>query len=245
MLEIHAVTTLRGAANLVFTGAFTATYASYAMAKYAVTRDRDGFRENERVWASVLAKAWGMEVVRFGGDDLDEGPCIFVANHQSQVDIIALLVALPRVPGFLAKKELRNVPVFGKAMEMGGHVFVDRSKNKRALAAVEDAARTIRDGASVVVFPEGTRSAEPIVRPFKTGSFHLAIAANVPVVPIGIRGTRDILPKHSKTVVAGRAEVHIGRPISPAAFKDGDASALMDRVRNEVGVLSELPLAQP
>src|SRR5258706_10316123 len=120
-----------------------------------------------------------------------------MANHQSQVCVAAFISSLPMVPGFLAKAELRNVPIFGRAMERGGHVFVDRGQHARAVAAIAAAAADIRKGGSIVIFPEGTRSSRREVLPFKKGGFHLASRARVPVVPIGIRGTAAILGKHS------------------------------------------------
>lgn len=230
---------------MLFTGAFTGAYASYAIGVHAVTGDAPKFRARERTWASVLARGWGMQVERFGGDDLDPGsPYIFMANHQSQVDIVALFVALPVVPGFLAKKELRKVPVLGKAMQVGGHVFIDRGKRSDAIAAVQSAAKSVREGASVVVFPEGTRNDRASIKTFKKGPFHLAQAAGVAIVPVGIRGSRAILPKHSNDLHAGGVQVHIGAPITPAEIASLELDALLARVRGDIGRLADLPLEQ-
>ncbi len=208
---------------------------------YSVTRDRPLFRRMTRLWANGLARGWGMNVVAHGHEHLRPGgPYVFVANHLSHVDIVALFVALPIDVGFLAKKELRMVPFLGQAMIAGGHVFVDRKKHTSALQAMNAAAAEVRAGASLVIFPEGTRGMRDEIQPFKKGGFHLARAAGVPVVPVGLRGTRAILGRDRYTIRPGTVHVHIGRPIACDAFVD--ARALSDAVRRETGALADMPL---
>ena len=129
-----------------------------------------------------------------------------MANHLSHVDIVALFIALPMNVGFLAKKELRRVPFLGQAMVAGGHVFIDRARRERAVQALDDAAQQVAAGASIVVFPEGTRGDEERVQAFKKGGFHLARQANVPIVPVGIRGTRGIMTRDELVIRPGECE---------------------------------------
>jgi 1-acyl-sn-glycerol-3-phosphate acyltransferase len=165
-------------------------------------------------WSGGLARAWGMEVVAHGRHHVEPGETyVMMANHRSHVDIVALFEALPVLPGFLAKKELRRIPLFGRTMEVGGHVFIDRTKRERAFEAIEEAAAQVRDGATIVVFPEGTRAERAGVKPFKKGGFHLARQAGVAILPIGIRGSADVLPKHGRRLSPGRVDVHIGAAI--------------------------------
>lgn len=234
----------RGIANWVFTTGFTAAMSGYAVAGQLVREDRSRFQRQTRFWAKNVARGIGLEVVSFGGERLDpRGTYVLMANHQSHVDIIALFNALPMVPGFLAKAELRRVPLFGRAMEVGGHVFVERGRHKSAVHAISAAAADVSRGSSIVIFPEGTRSTRREVLPFKKGGFHLAKQAGVPIVPIGIRGTADVLPKYSRELRPGRCEVHIGEPIDADRVRELPLGELMAEVRAETGRLSQLPLA--
>ncbi len=208
---------------------------------YSVTRDRPLFRRMTRLWANGLARGWGMEVQAHGRENLDSrGPYIFVANHLSHVDIVALFVALPIDVGFLAKKELRLVPFLGQAMVAGGHVFVDRKKHTSALQAMNAAAQEVRAGASLMIFPEGTRGVREEIQAFKKGGFHLARAAGVPVVPVGLRGTRAIMGRDDYTIRPGVVHVHIGAPMACDGF--ADVNALSASVRREISVLAGMPL---
>lgn len=234
----------RAVANAVWTSAFTAGMCSYSIGHQLVRREPALFRRHTRLWARGVARGVGLDVQAFGTWRLDsEGTYVFMANHQSHVDIVALFNALPMVPGFLAKAELRRIPLFGLAMEVGGHVFVDRGRHEAAIEALRVAAEEVRRGDSLVVFPEGTRSRRREVLPFKKGGFHLAREAAVPVVPVGIRGTADILPKHSGRLLPGRCEVHVGEPIPAERVRSLAVDALMDEVRQAIAELSGLPLA--
>lgn len=234
----------RGIANWLFTTGFTAVMSGYAVGSQLLREDPARMRRHTRLWARGLARGIGLEVEVHGAERLDpERTYVLMANHQSHVDIVALFNALPMVPGFLAKAELRRVPLFGRAMEAGGHVFVDRARHASAVAAIKEAAEGMRRGGSIVIFPEGTRSSRREVLPFKKGGFHLAKQSGVPVVPIGIRGTADILPKHGRAIVPGRCEVHVGEPIDAARVAELPLPALMAEVRDAIAALSGLPLA--
>jgi 1-acyl-sn-glycerol-3-phosphate acyltransferase len=186
----------------------------------------------------------GVRVSMHGASLDPDGTYVLMANHQSHIDVVALIVGLPMVPGFLAKAELRKVPLFGKAMESGGHVFVDRSDRARAFDAISEAARDIRTGKSIVIFPEGTRSDHREVLPFKKGGFHLAQQARVPVVPIGIRGSAAILPKHSRELLPGDVHVHVGAPIDGERVASAPLDDLIAEVRGRIVELSGLPPAE-
>ncbi|MFT3922717.1 MAG: lysophospholipid acyltransferase family protein [Myxococcales bacterium] len=233
----------RSVANTGHAISWTVFMCSTFLPIYAVTRSRVGFRWATRKWAEGMAGGWGMNVEAVGRDRIDaDGTYVFMANHLSHVDIVALFIALPMNVGFLAKKELRRVPFLGQAMVAGGHVFIDRGRRERAVQALDDAARQVAAGASIVVFPEGTRGGEERVQAFKKGGFHLARQANVPIVPVGIRGTRSIMTRDELVIHPGNVSVHIGSPIAPANFSDADS--LSDAVRSRIAELSAMPLAQ-
>lgn len=235
------MTSARAVFNFCWTTGLTGAMSGWALAEQVLRSDRARFHRLERRWARWVARGTGIEVETHGLEHLDGGgPFVLMANHQSHVDIVALFNALPMVPGFLAKAELRRIPVFGRAMVAGGHVFVERGEHARAVAAIDEAAASIRAGATIVIFPEGTRSRRREVMPFKKGGFHLAMLAGVPIVPIGLRGTADILPKHDLALLPGRCEVHVGEPIPPAGH---DLDALVERTHAAICALAALPAA--
>lgn len=198
------------------------------------------FRRFTRFWAEVCAAGWGMQVRAHGISRLDPRmPYVFMANHQSHVDIVALFVALPVDIGFLAKKELRRVPFLAQAMVAGGHVFIDRRRHESAVHSLAAAADEVRKGTSLVIFPEGTRGASETIQPFKTGGFHLARQAGVPIVPVGLRGTRDIMHREALTIRPGSVEVHVGEPVDPNAF--ASVQELSAHVRRVISELSQMP----
>lgn len=233
----------RAITNYVRTVGFTVGLSAYVVVRQMIRQDPEVLQRHTRAWARGVAWSTGLEVRAFGTWRLDPaGTYVFMANHQSLLDVPALFNALPMVPGFLAKAELRRVPAFGRAMAMGGHVFVDRGKHERAVEAIREAAKDLREGGSIVIFPEGTRSPRPEVLPFKKGGFHLAKQARVPIVPVGIRGTGDALPKGSLEVYPARAEIHVGEIIGVDEVDAFTLEGLIEHVRHEVGALSALPL---
>ncbi|MCB9597507.1 MAG: 1-acyl-sn-glycerol-3-phosphate acyltransferase [Sandaracinaceae bacterium] len=234
--------TPRAAFNFCWTMGLTGTLSVWGLARQAARPDPQAFARLERTWARWVAAGDGIVVETVGGAHLDLGrPYVLMANHQSHVDIVALFNALPMVPGFLAKAELGRIPVFGRAMAAGGHVFVERGEHARAVAAIDDAARRIREGATIVIFPEGTRSRRREVMPFKKGGFHLAMLAGVPIVPVGLRGTADILPKHDLALVPGRCEVHVGAPIDPTGRSLDELVAMTHAAICELSALPAAP----
>ena len=145
---------------------------------------------------------------------------IFVSNHVSQLDINAASYAIPHPIVFLAKDSIRKVPILGLLNERVGTVFINRSNKEAAQKAVFQLRKTLDLGISVLVFPEGTRSIDGAIKPFKKGAFHLALQANVPIVPMHIHGTRRALPSKSIWVKANPIHVRFGDPIYPKDHGD-------------------------
>ena len=185
-------------------------------------------------WARMIARAARMQVVTHGADAVDlSAPHVFVVNHVSIMDIPAVLHAVPG-SGFVAKRELSKVPLFGAAASAVGVVFIDRENRKSAFAAYEDAADTVRRGRSVIVFPEGTRGNDYTLRPFKKGPFVLAIRSGVPIIPIIIHGTIEVTPNGTLDVTPGLVNVHLLSPIATAGLDYADRNALADRVHTSM-----------
>jgi 1-acyl-sn-glycerol-3-phosphate acyltransferase len=161
-----------------------------------------------------------------------------MANHLSTVDIWALFVALPVKIRFIAKKQLGSIPLFGWAMSAGRFIFIDRQNPMAARRSIGEASQRIRSGSSVAIFPEGTRSRDGHLGPFKKGGFHLAIQAGVPIVPVGIRGAHEVMPRGSVILRRGPVFLEVGAPISTKGMTLADRDGLLERVRNEVALLS-------
>jgi 1-acyl-sn-glycerol-3-phosphate acyltransferase len=231
---------MRSVANAGHAVGWTVFMCSVAVPLYSVTRDRPQFQKLQRIWAEGLAKGWGLEVQAFGVEQLDpDGTYVFMANHLSHVDIVALFVGLPMNVGFLAKRELRRIPFLAQAMVAGGHVFIDRKERASAMSAMSEAAREVAEGASLVIFPEGTRGFAETVQPFKRGGFHLARQARVPVVPVGLRGTRTVLGREDYLIRPGRVEVHVGAPLHASDFEN--VGLFADATRARVSELASMP----
>lgn len=154
---------------------------------------------------------------------------IYVSNHVSWYDVFALASVIPRYR-FVAKKELRKVPLFGAAAAEVAAIYIDRQNRGAAFDAYQDAARRVRGGLSVAVYPEGTRGTSYELRPFKKGPFVLAIAAQVPIVPVVVFGTREIQRKGDLRVRAGDVELTFLEPVPTAGLSYADRDALMRTV---------------
>jgi len=191
-----------------------------------------------RLWARILLKLSGVVVTIKGGGSLKHGhPYIFAGNHQSQFDIFALQGCLGHDFRWLAKKELFDVPVFGTAMRRVGYIPVDRSHSRAAVKSLDEAAQRIAAGTSVIIFPEGTRSADGKLLPFKSGAMVLAIKAAVPVVPMAIVGTHAILPKGKLLAKSGRVVIRLGEPIETSGYKVKQKHELAERLQDAVAAL--------
>lgn len=180
--------------------------------------------------ARTLERMLGVRVVVTGREHVaGGGPFVYTPNHQSHLDILALLGHLPGAVRFAAKQDLWRHPVVGAVMDSLGMVAIDRENSPAAIAALD---RVRDEGQSFVVFPEGGRSRDGRLRDFKKGAFVLAIRLGLPVVPVICRGTRRLMPKGSAlTVVPGEVEIVIERPIPTTGLRFEDRDALAAQVR--------------
>jgi 1-acyl-sn-glycerol-3-phosphate acyltransferase len=163
-----------------------------------------------------------------------KGPYIFMSNHQGSYDIFALLGHLPYQFKWLAKKELFSIPFFGWTMTAAGYIRIDREGTRETVEAMNDAAQKIRDGMSVVIFPEGSRSPDGSIQSFKKGGFTLAIKSGVPIVPIAISGSRDIMPKDKLTAASGEIRIRMDHPIKTENSSLKERESLMKGVRETI-----------
>ena len=202
----------------------------------------DWTRRMARVWgqlilwsALVRVKVEGAQRVPTGG------PVVYMANHESWLDIPLLLVAIPGQVRFLAKSSLFSIPFLGWAMRAMGFIPVDRVNRRTAIKSFEEAAARIRAGRSVLVFPEETRTEDGSLLPFQRGGFLIAIKAGLPIVPVGLDGARRCMAKYSYVVRPGKIVVRFGDPIPTAGRAVSDKTALMEATRNAIAVLRGTP----
>jgi len=191
-------------------------------------------------WARILATLTPMRVRVEGRQNIDPHQSyVLVSNHQSQYDIFALYGWLGIDFRWVMKKELRSVPAIGVACERLDHIFIDRSDHAAAVATLEAAKQKIVGGTSVMFFPEGTRSRDGKLKRFKKGAFRMAIDLGLPILPLTVTGTRDVLPAGTSDLMPGSARLIIHQPISVEGLTKKDCPDLSDRVR--AAIASGLP----
>ncbi len=188
-----------------------------------------------RLWARCMLWAVCCRVKVQGLENINpEETYIFACNHTSALDILALMSVLPPNFRWIAKKELFEIPVFGPAMRRAGYIPIDRSNNRAAMKSLNQAARRINQGASVVIFPEGTRSESGRLLPFKSGGLALAIRSRRPVVPVAIQGAARALPPKTLHLNPGTITITLGKPVPTQGMKLRQRDELAQRMQQEV-----------
>ena len=181
-------------------------------------------------WARSVVRGSGVRTTVYGAEHIEQRrACVYVANHVSWYDVFTLASVLPRW-SFVAKAELRKIPIFGRGAEAVGTIFVERRNRRSAVQMYEKAAMRIREGASVVVYAEGTRGDSYALRPFKKGPFVLAIEAGVPIIPVIIHGTREVMPRAQWLVNRGHVNLHFLDPIQTDGLTFADRERLVAQV---------------
>jgi 1-acyl-sn-glycerol-3-phosphate acyltransferase len=209
----------------------TAGYATAACAAALADRRGRTTREIGGAWSRALLRLFRVGVRVSGLEHAPAGPAVYAANHASALDILMVFGHLPVDFRIIYKKSLSLVPLVGWAIRLGGHIPIDRGNPFRARRSLDAAARRIRGGTSVVVFPEGTRSPDGAVRRFRRGSFGLAIEASVPVVPVSLIGVKTVVPHGLTSLRPGAVRVVLHPPVPVAGRPADDAEALAEEVR--------------
>ena len=187
-----------------------------------------------RTWARSICRAAGVQVVVHGAEHIaPERGTVYAINHVSWFDIFAIASLLPRYT-FVAKAELRRIPIFGWGAEACGVVFLERENRTMAFEAYRSVAKKVAAGLSVVVCPEGSRGDSYQLRPFKKGPFVLAIAARAPVVPVVVHGSREIMRKGTWRVRAGVVHVHLLPPVETTSYDYEQRHELMRTVWEQI-----------
>lgn len=188
-----------------------------------------------RSWAKSILWASGIKVEVIGRDQLDlRHPVIYMANHLSTFDILAMAVAIPGTVRFIAKKELFRIPFLAQGMRRVGMISIDRGNSQQAKKSLADAAEKMKKGVSVIIFPEGTRSRDGKIQRFKKGGFILAIKGKFPIVPTAIRGSFGIMRKKSLKVGKGRIEVEFLQPVAAEKYSYTQRNDLLQEVYRQI-----------
>jgi len=190
------------------------------------------YHRHARFWARTALFLAGVTVEVRGEEKVPrDKPVIFMCNHQGNFDILALFRAIPVKFAWIAKEELFHIPVFGHSMARAGYIPLDRSDGRRALKSMDSAAARIREGANVVIFPEGTRTPDGALLPFKRGGFLVACRAGVPIVPVTINGSMQVNPRNRLELYPGTVRISFGEPIATAGSGRGKDELLMEQVK--------------
>lgn len=202
-------------------------------------------------WGKTLAWLTGMRITLHMETKLDPAqPYVFMSNHVSAADIWALYAVLPVRVRMIAKKQLGSIWFFGWALRAGKFVFIDRQDPHAARRSIAEASTRIREGVSVLLFPEGTRSRDGRLKSFKKGGFHLAITAGVPIVPVVVKGTYQLLPPNTWWIRPGPVEVVVAPPVPTQGLGDSNRGAVLLEVRQQIAArlgqdALEVPPAEP
>jgi 1-acyl-sn-glycerol-3-phosphate acyltransferase len=200
----------------------------------------DWFLRFARGWARSLLRVSGISVTVLHPDRLvRDRSFVVAANHESFCDIVVLLACLPFPVRFLAKRSIFRVPVLGWSIAAAGFIPVDRGDPSRGAATLDAALKRLRGGRSVVIFPEETRTRTGELLPFKRGAALLALRSGLPLLPVGMAGTRRILPHGSLVMSPGRAVVCVGESIEVSGADPRARRGLTERMREQIGRLRE------
>ena len=202
-------------------------------------------------WSQSSAKGLRIYIEATGHENVPEGGFVYASNHESLVDILVLGAALPGDFKWAAKRSVMNVPFLGWHLRLAGHVPVDRNKGKDAALAVMEAFESVlRNEKPLLVFPEGTRTADGKLKAFKNGAFQAAVLAGKPVVPVALNGTFTLMSRDSvdtgtsKSLEDRLVTVKIGKPLYPNTELDDEASVVDLRDRTRAAVVEMLGISE-
>jgi len=195
---------------------------------------REAINTGGALFGDLATSLSGVDLRVEGEENLwSDRPAVFIFNHQSGLDLVLMAKLIRRDVTGVGKKELLNNPLFGPLLEASGVVFVDRFNTARAIEALEPAVQALREGLSLAVAPEGTRSLTPRLGSFKKGAFHMAMQAGVPIVPVVFRNVLDALPKDALVVRPAIVEAVVLPPVDTSAWTVEGLNAEVDAIRNQ------------
>jgi len=226
---------LRGIFLLTFWFASIAIVAPLLILLVMITKNENFLYTPVRLFIRAGLAMVGVRVEVSGVERLDaKQTYIFTPNHQSLIEVPLFVAYLGRNPAYLGKKEIFKYPVFGRGIRLIGAVPVDRSNSAAAVESAKLATENLRRGKSYVVYPEGTRSRDGRMLPFKKGAFMMAIDAGVPVVPITVSGATRIMPKAQVKIFPSTVRITVHDPISTSGYSKENVALLMEMTRARI-----------
>ena len=223
-------------APLFFAG--TALFGTISLMASVFERDGSMQHRIARLWAAVSMRIAWSPVTVIGGENLRRHPvAVYASNHVSYMDTPALFSALPFQFRILARQSLWKLPFIGWHLRRSGQIPVDTDNRGTATGSLGAALKALKDGMPLVVFPEGGRSKDGQLQPFMSGPAYLALRAKVPLVPIAIVGTYELLPMHTRHYFPQRVRIYVGEPIQTTAYSVRQVRELTERLRTEISRL--------
>ncbi|MBU0663680.1 MAG: 1-acyl-sn-glycerol-3-phosphate acyltransferase [Proteobacteria bacterium] len=230
---------IRGGALLLVAPIVTICYSlAILIAIFLFRLPEDKLQRYPRQWARWFCRLAGVRVIIEGADKLQsQAGYIYCANHLSQFDIFSFQGYFPLSFRWLAKEELFKVPFLGRAMTNSGAISINRSHGREALKSLQQAAERIKTGTSILIFPEGTRSIDGTLQPFKGGAMLLAVKAGVPIVPVAFIGSYSVLPKGAFLTRPGTITIRIGDPVVVTGYSNKNKQDLAIVIHDKIAEL--------
>ncbi len=225
----------RSAWIIFASSAVTFFYSVIAMISGLISPYSERTNNIVRSWARSILKISGISVKVKGLEKLDpKQSYLFMSNHQSTFDIMTCLSVIPGTARFLAKQELFRIPVFAQGMRAVGMIPIDRGNSKKARQSLDKAIEEIKKGVSVIIFPEGTRTKDGNIQPFKKGGFVLAIKGGIPIAPMVLTGAMEIMQKKDLRLHKGSIQIEFLEPIPTENYKYEQRQQLIQDIRNSI-----------
>lgn len=212
----------------------TIPFSLWQIIGHLFSQDPADFKSRGTLWAKTILKTTGYKVEVDGIEGLGEGPYVFVSNHQNGLDIPVQLAYLPLPFGFVAKADLRKMPFLGWALRSSSNIFVDRSTARKAVQSLNEAAEQIKQGQSVLIYPEGMRTWSGEMTDFMKGAFQLACKSGVPVVPVALINNYEFMDERRQVSRGGDIRMTLGDPIELEGDLKKDALALSKTVKEAI-----------
>ncbi len=226
---------IRTAWVFIFTVLSTTLHSVLAVISGLMNPYSDFSNNNIRRWARSILWAAGIRVEVQGKELLHSGQSyIFMSNHQSAFDILACVVSIPGTVRFIAKKELFRIPFLAQGMRAAGMIAIDRGNSAKARETINKAVDIVRSGVSVIIYPEGTRSRDGNIHRFKKGGFVLAILGHIPIAPMVIYGSFNIMQKKSLKLGKGHIRIEFLKPITTQSYEMKDRNKLVQIVYEQI-----------